>query len=212
MDIGDFNFKDIGKNIQNNNTLNDIVTNFINELSNILENSMNKNIDNVEREIDKTQKVEDGTICVVYGHNDERITLLNPDDGKEFYIYVATSNEVAQKLKDQGINSNDIYIMDKSDFFSLDLGTKLKMNNGKYEIYNGEMEVKDTRTWYALNDLYYSLKKDEGTKFIIDEIKDDKIYMKYESGGGNLYTYRELYPNLKEGDIVKRVGGKYIKE
>ena len=38
-----------------------------------------------------------------------------------------------------------------------------------------------------------------------------RIAVTYENGEGNIFIYKELYPELKIGDIVKKQEGKYIK-
>jgi hypothetical protein len=86
------------------------------------------------------------------------------------------------------------------------------MKKGTYEIYNGEIDIKDTDAWYKLDNLYGALRDDENKNFIVKEITDKKIYLTYEDGGGHISRYREAYPNLEVGDIVKKVNGKFIKE
>ena len=149
-------------------------------------------------------------IGVVYGLENEKITLLNPENGKEENIYIYTSNETLEKLHNQGIYEN-IYKMDKLDFYNLYSGQKVQLNGDKCELYNGEIDIKNDEAWYKLDDLYGVLRDNENTNFIVQKITDDKIYLTHENGSGSIYTYKELYPDFCVGDIVKRVNGKYIK-
>ena len=140
----------------------------------------------------------------------EKITLLNPENGKEEDVYIYTSNETLEKLHNQGIYEN-IYKMNKLDFYNLYSGQKVQLNGDKCELYNGEIDIKSDDAWYKLDDLYGVLRDNENTNFVVQKITDDKIYLTHENGSGSIYTYKELYPDFCVGDIVKRVNGKYIK-
>ena len=89
MDIG--NFKELVKGVTNNYTFSNMVSNFIKELSKALEKSSN----NIE--------IKEGDINIVYGIFEEKVTLLNPETGKEQEIYISTSDEVKNKLQNKGI-------------------------------------------------------------------------------------------------------------
>ena len=142
---------------------------------------------------------------------DEKITLLNIENGKEFDIYISTSENILNSLHEQDIYSN-IYEMNKNDFYNLDLGSKLIMKNGNYEIYNGEIDIKDDEAWYKLNELYGNLRDDENKIFVVKDVTDRKVYLTYGDGGGFISRYKEAYPDFKVGDLVKRVNGKFIKQ
>ena len=188
MNLENFN---LGKFIFSNETKN-FISNFINELAKTLNKERNMNIG------------------VVYGLENEKITLLNPENGKEEDVYIYTSNETLEKLHNQGIYEN-IYKMNKLDFYNIYSGQKVQLNGDKCELYNGEIDVKSDEAWYKLDDLYGVLRDNENTNFIVQKITDDKIYLTHENGSGSIYTYKELYPDFNVGDIVKRVNGKYIK-
>ena len=188
MNLENFN---LGKFIFSNETKK-FISEFINELAKTLNKEKNMNIG------------------VVYGLENEKITLLNPENGKEENIYIYTSNETLEKLHNQGIYEN-IYKMDKLDFYNLYSGQKVQLNGDKCELYNGEIDIKNDDAWYKLDDLYGVLRDNENTNFIVQKITDDKIYLTHENGSGSIYTYKELYPDFSVGDIVKRVNGKYIK-
>ena len=161
MNLENFN---LGKFIFSNETKN-FISNFINELAKTLNKEKNMNIG------------------VVYGLENEKITLLNPENGKEEDVYIYTSNETLE----------------------------VQLNGDKCEPYNGEIDIKNDDAWYKLDDLYGVLRDNENTNFVVQKITDDKIYLTHENGSGSIYTYKELYPDFCVGDIVKRVNGKYIK-
>jgi len=188
MNLENFN---LGKFIFSNETKN-FISEFINELAKTLNKERNMNIG------------------VVYGLENEKITLLNLENGKEENIYIYTSNETLEKLHNQGIYEN-IYKMDKLDFYNLYSGQKVQLNGDKCELYNGEIDIKNDDAWYKLDDLYGVLRDNENTNFVVQKITGDKIYLTHENGSGSIYTYKELYPDFNVGDIVKRVNGKYIK-
>lgn len=84
MNLENFN---LGKFIFSNETKN-FISEFINELAKTLNKERNMNIG------------------VVYGLENEKITLLNPENGKEEDVYIYTSNETLEKLHNQGIYEN----------------------------------------------------------------------------------------------------------
>lgn len=177
-------------------------------------NKLEKEIEKIKQnlhEINNDKKVEDGDICVVYGMQDEKIILLNTENGKEFDIYVSTSDEIKDNLKKQEVYSN-IHEISKKNLYNLDLGSKLIMKDGKFEVYDGEINVKDDDAWYKLDELYGNLRDDENKKFIVKDVTDEKVYLTYEDGGGYISRYKESYPYFKPGDIVKRINGKFTKE
>ena len=178
-------------NLLGNETKN-FVSSFVNELAKALDKGNNMNIG------------------VVYGLDNEKITLLNPENGKEEDIYIYTTENELEKLHNHGIYEN-IYKMNKLDFYNLYSGQKVQLNGDKCELYNGEIDIKNDDAWYKLDDLYGVLRDNENTNFVVQKITGDKIYLTHKNGSGSIYTYKELYPDFCVGDIVKRVNGKYIK-
>ena len=85
-------------NLLGNETKN-FVSSFVNELAKALDKGNNMNIG------------------VVYGLDNEKITLLNPENGKEEDIYIYTTENELEKLHNHGIYEN-IYKMNKLDFFN----------------------------------------------------------------------------------------------
>lgn len=203
MELGDF--KNLGKNILESDTINNIVTSFIKELSDFLKNSKTK--DTTENNI---LNIEEGEINFIGDISNEKVELLNPDTGEQKKVYIAISDEVKRNLNSKGITS-DIYEMDVMDFYDLSIGDKVIMNNGKFKEHNEEIEIKDDKIWFVINDIKSSLNKFENLEFTVEKIDNDKVYLSTEGYDGYAKEYRELYPDFKVGDIVKRVNGKYIK-
>ena len=217
------NLGELGKNILNNKEVNNLLSDFIKELTKALnKNEEKSNTNSIEefekklnqvkenrQEINNSKEISENDICVVYGMKDNKLTLINIENGKEFDIYITTSQEDRKKLEEKDINN--ICQMNKNDFYNIDLGSKLIVKNNKFEIYNGEINIKDQEAFNKLDEMYSAIKEDENKNFIVKEITDEKIYLTYENGEGNISIYKELYPELKIGDIVKKQEGKYIK-
>lgn len=217
------NLGELGKNILNNKEVNNLLSDFIKELTKALnKNEEKSNTNSIEefekklnqvkenrQEINNSKEISENDICVVYGMKDNKLTLINIENGKEFDIYITTSQEDRKKLEEKDINN--ICQMNKNDFYNIDLGSKLIVKNNKFEIYNGELNIKDQEAFNKLDEMYSAIKEDENKNFIVTEITDEKIYLTYENGEGNISIYKELYPELKIGDIVKKQEGKYIK-
>lgn len=199
MELGDF--KNLGKNLLENEKLNNIITSFIKELSDFLEKDNKNNILNVG----------EGEINFIGNISNEKIELLNPDTGEQKNVYVSISEETTEKLNEQGIY-DDIYQMNKIDFYNLSIGDKVIMNNGKFKEYNGEIEIKDDKIWFMINDIKSALSKCENLDFTVEKISNDKIYLSLNENKDYVEIYRELYPDLKIGDIVTRTNGQYIKK
>lgn len=191
------NFKEIDKEI-NNNKIGNIVSNFLKEVSNALKNE------------NKLIGIEEGDINIIYGMHDAKITLLNPKTGKEQEIYVATSETNKKEWQEKGIKDDNIYKTDKDTFYKWNFGTKLIYENGKLNIYNGEIDIKNDDAWYKLDDLYASMKADENKEFIVKEVTNDKVIFNYKDGGGFISRPKELYPNFKVGDTVKKVNDRFV--
>ena len=217
------NLGELGKNILNNKEVNNLLSDFIKELTKALnKNEEKSNTNSIEefekklnqvkenrQEINNSKEISENDICVVYGMKDNKLTLINIENGKEFDIYITISQEDRKKLEEKDINN--ICQMNKNDFYNIDLGSKLIVKNNKFEIYNGELNIKDQEAFNKLDEMYSAIKEDENKNFIVKEITDEKIYLTYENGEGNIFIYKELYPELKIGDIVKKQEGKYIK-
>lgn len=217
------NLGELGKNILNNKEVNNLLSDFIKELTKALnKNEEKSNTNSIEefekklnqvkenrQEINNSKEISENDICVVYGMKDNKLTLINIENGKEFDIYLTTSQEDRKELEEKDINN--ICQMNKNDFYNIDLSSKLIVKNNKFEIYNGELNIKDQEAFNKLDEMYSAIKEDENKNFIVTEITDEKIYLTYENGEGNISIYKELYPELKIGDIVKKQEGKYIK-
>ena len=226
MNLFDFNLNESKLNSEKEEG---IVSSFLKQLSNsIKQKEITENeaqeinpFEEFERKVEESRRkikeknnavvIDEEDICIVSGIQDEKITLINPKNAKEFDIYISISDEHKNKLHEKGIDSN-IYEMEKNDFYNLDLGSKLFLKNETLKVYNGEVEIIHPNAKYKLDEMYAALQDDENQRFIVKEVTNDKIFLTYENGGGLVSKYREAYPELEVGDVVKKANGKYVKE
>ena len=173
MNIGDF--KEVGKNILEKGEMSNLITNFIKEISNNLEKNNKKpnNSEEIEnfkskveeirnkiKEKNNSQVLEEGKIYVINDINDEKIGVVDIEDGHEFNIYLSTDSESLNKLNERGINTK-IYEMKKEEFDKLELGNNIHMKNGKCMFYEGEIEIKNADAYDTLQNLYFNLEQEE---------------------------------------------------
>ncbi len=213
-----WNFNKLEKDDSKNNNFGKLVSNFIKELSNTLENN---NVNEFKQEIEEIrnehkmnnniQELEEGKVYVITDINNEKVEVLDIKDGYNFDVYISINKETLENLHEKGIN-NKIYNMDKLDFLKLELGNKIIMSDGKCNIYNGEIDVKNDEAFEILENLYFNLKHEEGRDYIITQIKDGKIYMQDTQENGYYELYKEIYPDFEIGDVITKKEGKYLKK
>ena len=141
---------------------------------------------------------------VVSGIRDNTIKVVDIENGNEIKIYVTTDNESLKRLKNEGIY-NKIYAMDKSAFLNLNLTDNIIMKDNKLYSNSEKIEIKNNLAWRLLSDLYMGEIETEGKQYKVEEIKDNEVYLTNADGtGGYFPIHRELYPDLKVGDIVQK--------
>ena len=102
--------------------------------------------------------------------------------------------------------------MDKSAFLNLNLTDNIIMKDNKLYSNSEKIEIKNTLAWRLLSDLYMGEIETEGKQYKVEEIKDNEVYLTNADGtGGYFPIHRELYPDLKVGDIVQKNNRKYSK-
>lgn len=226
MDLGNFNIKDLGKNLNSNKYFSNHVNNFINELSNYLKNPKdkeqnNQSVDSVYKEMkeyyDEREKILNTTnlekekTYVVSGIRDNTINVVDIENGNEIQVYVATDNETLKKLNDNGIY-NRIYTMDESEFLNLNLTDNIIMEDNKLYSNSEKIEIKNNLAWRLLSDLYMGERETEGQRYEVAEIKENKVYLTNADGSGGYFSiHKELYPDFEVGDIVQKNNRKYSK-
>lgn len=185
MDLGNFNL--------NQDKPNNFISNFMNSLLNSLQNK-NQNINN-------SIHLENNCIYVVRDYQDNKLSLVNISNGKEYDVSVCfNKNEL----------TSNFYEISRSDFYNLDLGSNLIFKDGKLSTYNDEIELSASAA-SKLEDMYFSIEQDKNSTFIVDKITDEKIILTYSDGSGFFSIYKEVYPDLKIGDNLKKENGKYVK-
>lgn len=226
MDLGNFNIKDLGKNLNSNKSFSSLVNNFINELSNYLQNikdkeQNNQSVDSVYKEMkeyyDEREKIlnttnlEEEKTYVVSGIRDNTIKVVDIENGNEIQVYVATDNEILKKLNDNGIY-NRIYTMDKPKLLNLNLTDNIIMKDNKLYSNSEKIEIKNNLAWRLLSDLYMGERETEGQRYEVAEIKENKVYLTNADGSGGYFSiHKELYPDFEVGDIVQKNNKKYSK-
>lgn len=176
----DLNLKDIEPKKSNN-----FISSFINELSKALEK-------NTSSDITTSMNLQEGSIYVVRDFNDDQFSLVNASNGEECTI------------------DSSVLQISKNDFYSLDLGSNLIFQDGKFSVYNGELSLCN-KAANILEDMYFSIEQDKNSTFIVDKITDKKIFLTYSDGSGYFSIYKEAYPDFQIGDSLKKENGKYVK-
>lgn len=226
MNIGDFNIKDLGKNLNSNNSFSNFVNNFINELSNYLQNLKDKeqndqSVENVYKEMQQyydererilnTTNLKEDKTYVVSGIRDNTIKVVDIENGDEIKVYISTDREMLENLNNNGIYDR-IYEMDKSEFLNLNLTDNIIMKDNKLSANSEKIEIKNNLAWRLLSDLYMGERATEGMRYEVAEVKENKIYLTNADGSGGYFSiHKELYPDFEIGDIVQKNSRKYSK-
>lgn len=163
----------------------------------------------LEEHINNKDNMKEQNICVVKDRNDEKLTLVNISNGVEYDIFIVKSNADIAKLNFRNIFDN-IYITSEKSFYNIDLGTNVIFRGNSCEIYDASVEIKNEKAKANLEELFFNLNEEEGTQYIVDKIKDDKVYLKGEDGG-YFSIYKQAYPDFKQGDKIIRENRRYKK-
>ncbi len=219
MDLGNFSLKNLGKDLLENKTFNNFVSNFIEELSEYLQN--NKKIDNDADRINKfnnemqqyyderekiktTTPLEENKTYVISGIYDNRLQVVDIDNGNEIEIFASTGDKELDKFNGSEIQ-NRTYEIDRKEFLNLRLTDNVVLNDGKLNTNTDKVEIKSDLAWRLLVDLYDGIKITNGQKYEIVDIKDNELYLTNADGSGGYFPiYKELYPDFQIGDIVQR--------
>ncbi len=226
MNLGDFNIKDLGKNLNSNNSFSNFVNNFINELSNYLQNlkdkeQNNQSVDSAYKEMQEyydererimnTTNLEEDKTYVVSGIRDNSIKVVDIENGNEIKVYISTDSETLDKLNRNGIY-NRIYKMDKYEFLNLNLTDNIIIKDDKLYSNSEKIEIKNNLAWRLLSDLYMGERETERQRYEVADIKENKVYLTNADGSGGYFSiHKELYPDFEVGDIVQKNNRKYSK-
>ena len=196
MNLNDFNSLN-NNNEPKDNFLGNLIGSLQNTLKNFIKNSHSPNL-NLKQ-----------SICVITDINDERLSLVNTENGQDLDIYVSHSNDKTKELHSKGITDN-IFEISKEDLYSLNLGSNIILKDGQCNLYHGEIEIKNSEAAAKLENLYFCLEQEKNAEYLVSNISDGKIYLTNTKEGGYFSILEEAYPNFKVGDIVKNVNGKYV--
>ncbi len=144
--------------------------------------------------------------------NKENIFKKFPSDADSIAKY-DKSNELKK------VNDGDVCVV--SQIYNIQYGDKF-INTGTniFKRYERDLDIQnlkirsstDTDVWYDLDQMEDTLKQLEGKRYIVTDINEEKIILTEQEIGGNVVTYKKLYPNVNMGDVLTRRGRKYIKE
>lgn len=221
MNLYHSNNKDIEKESKNNHSLGSFFSNFMQELSHSLEENkeQSQSIDDFKKQIEAIRKeqhtsstttLEEDTVYVVNGIENEEISVVNTVNGDSLDIYIATNENVRDDLHQKGIQDN-IYSMSEDDFYRLELGSNLIFQDQILSPFEGEIEIENDVAWDKLEDLYFNLEQEEGRTYQVTDISDSKIILHDTENNGQYEIYRVLYPDWEIGDLIIRENKKYRK-
>lgn len=187
MDIGHFNF------LNNNNTNDNFITEFLKSLKIAIQSFSNYN--NTQISIN----LSEDSIYVITDINDKQLSLTDIGNGQETNICVNFAE----------LNDGDYHIS-KEDFCILDLGKFLTIKNNSVIPLNNNVKIENESVAAKLEDMFFCLEQEKDAIYSITEISDDKIFLTDTKEGGHFSIPKEIYPDFKTGDLLKKVDGKYI--
>ena len=229
MELGNFITKNLGEDLLEDKKFCNMVKDFINELSNYLKNNesnKDSNMDNnknnkldekIQEHYDRCERIRTTTLLkenktyVISDIYDNRLQVVDIENGDEIEIYVLTGDENLDKFNDMKL-CNRVYTMNRLEFLNLNLTDNVVLKNGMLNANTDEVKIKNDFAWKLLSDLYESRITDNGKMYEIKDIKENKLYLTNADGSGGYFSiYQELYPDFKVGDIVQRNNRKYDK-
>lgn len=178
------------------NFFSEFLKDFQNLITSFLKNSQSNNL------------LQD-SIYVIRDINDNKLSVVNIENGEESDLYIVTSKSELEELNSKGIFDN-IYEMPKEDFYSLNLGSNLEIKGQYCTRYYGEIKIENAEAASKLENLYFCLEDEKDAIYSVSSLSDDKIYLTNVKEGGYFSIPKEAYPNFKIGDLLKQVDGKYI--
>ena len=188
MDIGHFNFLNNNKNKNDN-----FITEFLESLKKAVQQYSKSNNSQHSNVLSKN------SIYVITDINDKKLSLTDIDSGQEKEIYVDFTK-----------SKNNTYNISKEDFSLLDLGNFLTLKNNSINLFNDSVEISNEAVAAKLENMFFCLEQEKDSVFSVTEISDNKVFLTNIKEGGYFSISKEIYPDFKVGDLLKKVNGKYI--
>lgn len=188
MNIGNFNLLNNNKDKGHN-----LISEFLESLKEAVQEFSNFN----NGKLLKT--ISENSIYVITDINDKKLSLIDINNGQEVQISASFTN-----------SNENTYNIQKEDFCHLDLGKFLTIKNNSINLLNDNIEIENKSVAAKLEDMYFCLEQEKDAIFSVTEISDDKIFLTNTQEGGHFSILKEIYPDFKIGDILKKVDGKYI--
>ncbi len=192
------------------NKLKEVNRNNISEKSEIDVEKFMKEIEEFVSEKQRHTLNNKNNLYVIQDRTDEKLSILNIVTGEEKDVFIIKSIEDLEKINQKEIHT-PIYGVTEEDFYNLDLGNNISLEGGKCKRVKQELKIENEEVLSKLEDLYFSLKEEEGKIYEVKEKRGDKIYLS-GSEGGYFGIYQKAYPELNVGDTVKKNNGKYVKQ
>jgi hypothetical protein len=188
MDIGNFNFLNNNKDKSDN-----LINKFLKSLQEAVQDFSNFNNSK------PLNNISENSIYVITDINDKKLSLTDIGNGEEIEISVSFT-----------VSNQNTYNMQKEDFCHLDLGRFLTIKNNYINILNDSIEIENKSVAAKLKDMYFCIEQEKDAVFSVTEISEDKIFLTNTQEGGHFSILKEIYPDFKIGDLLKKVDGKYI--
>lgn len=188
MNIGNFNFLNNNKDKSDN-----LIAEFLDSLKEAMQKFSNLNNSK------PLNTLSENSIYVITDINDKKLSLTDINSGEQ--------TEISLSFTD---SKDTAYSISKDDFCHLDLGKFLTIKNNSINLVNNNVEIRNKDVSAKLEDMFFCLEQEKDAIYSVTEISDDKIFLTNTQEGGHFSILKEIYPDFKTGDFLKKVNGKYI--
>lgn len=187
MNIGHFNFLN-----NNNNSNGDFITEFLESLKKLLQKSLHSNNSEI------LNALLPDTIYAITDIEDKKLSLIDIHNGIQTDINIDFTNK-----------NNTFYTISKEDFSTLDLGKFVTVKNNSIIPFTDDVKIENKFVASQLEDIFFCLDQEKNSVYSVTEICDNKIFLTDTKEGGHFSILKEIYPDFKVGDLLKKVDGKY---
>ena len=83
------------------------------------------------------------------------------------------------------------------------------MSKSAFITRNRNVKIENKFVASQLEDIFFCLDQEKNSVYSVTEICDNKIFLTDTKEGGHFSILKEIYPDFKVGDLLKKVDGKY---